>query len=45
MKRQCKYCKTKFEPKRYWQKFCSKECKIKMWHIAKAEKYKKEINE
>lgn len=33
MKRQCKICKTKYTPKNYWQKYCSKKCKMRAWYM------------
>jgi predicted nucleic acid-binding Zn ribbon protein len=27
-RRECKVCKTPFQAKNYWQKYCSKECKL-----------------
>jgi len=31
MLRRCKLCRNDFEPKNYWQKFCSKKCKFLAW--------------
>ncbi len=31
MNKVCEVCKKEFVPKNYWQKFCSKKCKVLAW--------------
>ena len=33
MKKRCEVCDKEFEPKNYWQKYCSNRCKQAMWAI------------
>lgn len=39
--RKCAKCKGKFTAKRYWQRFCSKECRDKYHIHAKSKALKK----
>ena len=39
----CEVCNKEFEPKNYWQKFCSKKCKILAWARRELRKIKKLI--
>lgn len=34
----CKYCKSEFEAKRKWQKFCSAVCRLADWAVKQAKK-------
>lgn len=29
--KRCKRCRKPFEPKRYWQRFCGRECQLAQW--------------
>lgn len=29
--RKCEYCGSIFQPRRHWQRFCSKECRLDRW--------------
>ena len=31
MKKRCRVCKEKFEPRNYWHKYCSSKCRVKAW--------------
>ncbi len=31
-KSRCDWCEKEFDPARYWQRFCSDECREK-WHV------------
>lgn len=37
----CELCEKEFEPKNYWQKFCSKKCKMLSWAKRELKKIKK----
>jgi len=41
----CLYCGKKFKPKRHWQKFCSKECRLKHWDPISGRKMRKVLSE
>lgn len=38
----CENCRKEFEPKNYWQKYCSKTCKMIDWYSKKKQKEEKE---
>lgn len=36
----CRYCEKEFEPRRSWQKDCSKECHYQFWKRENRNRYR-----